>query len=263
MNKNLLLRMVHLFSVIPLLFSIFTPFSFVEAQSIPTSPKIELPSVAVNSLLMQEYLYTPGKNVQMTLDIENISNSPSEFRYKVEILPTDESLLATSSAQVILSASKLSERYVLRPKETKSINISYPIPSYAKGTVVLKVSAINDAGFEVYSKTLSLLDSNQENMKSVVGATSTGKQNSKKIEISNYINIKRVSFQQGNNIFEPKGDGSSYLLDETVDLDIDVDTDIDVNIDRCRYRFGYKYEYKSTHKKFSFRYPRVALCFFA
>ena len=40
---------------------------------------MEFPSVAINSMLMDEYVYNPGSDIKFKVNFENISKSPNQF----------------------------------------------------------------------------------------------------------------------------------------------------------------------------------------
>lgn len=193
-------------------------------QPFDSTVGIELPSVAINELLMNEYKYSPGETLTVTMFIENVMSSPTEFRYKTRILPIEGKYISSNSApQVVLSASPFSERLVLRPNETRQIEIKYTVPTYVKGNVLLVVGAVNGAGVPIGSKSLHLTDRTiprvlpNKNIKPTSASTST-----LTVRKTNPIDITKIIFTQGDISFEPLGGSSGYLLKENTDLTIKV-----------------------------------------
>lgn len=215
---------IKLFFALCLVFSLILPiFSFAQtANEDEIVTGVEYPALAINTFRMKEYQFTPGTKISAELNIENVLRTVADYKYKVRMLPVDKKLLATTSAQVVLSSSQFSKKATINPGEKQEIQIDYDVPTFINSDAMLEVVFYNDAGVLIGRKSLFLL-----NTKKVTSANSTSSSTVKEVNksVQGVIEIKKIRFIQGDVSFEPKGEGSAYLLKKNADLKIIVETE--------------------------------------
>lgn len=208
-----------LFLVASLLLPSFSLAQSANEEEIVTG--IEYPAIAINNFRMKEYEFTPGTKISAELNIENVLRTVADYKYKVRMLPLEKSLLSTSTAQVVLSSSQFSKKMTINPGEKQLINIEYDVPSFITDDAVLEVIFYNDAGILIGQKTLFLLKTKKDTSVNSDAPSSSIEKNK---EANGMVEIKKIVFTQGEVSFEPKGEGSAYLLKKNTDLKIKVET---------------------------------------
>ena len=211
-----------------LLSNIFS-FAYLPSAAFAQNDTLEYPAVAINYLRMDEYKFTPGKPITLSMQVENINSSASEFRYKVQLMPVDVKYLGTSTAQYVLSELPISEKMQLLPKEKKQIDITYNIPSYIDTDVSLQVTTYNGSGIDIGDKEVYLLNSALKDNTALGKALDITSESASKYTSAKQVDIKSVTFTQDDITFVPKGEGSAYLLKPDTDLKISVGVDNQVN----------------------------------
>jgi hypothetical protein len=114
--------------------------------------KMEFPSVAINSMLMDEYVYSPGSDIKFKVNLENISKSPNQFTKSIVLYENNPG----GSEKRILDIRRSDEVLILAPGERVNKDISYSVPSFAKGNLILSLLILDTSGRSINRKEITI-----------------------------------------------------------------------------------------------------------
>lgn len=134
--------------------SVFAQDGALNAQS-PVPVFMEFPSVAINSILMNEYEYVPGREVSFSVDLENISKSPNQYTQSIVLYENNPDV----SDKKIIHVQRGSEVFIFKPGERANKKLTYTIPSFVKGNIILTFVLSDTAGNEINRKDVFLVQS--------------------------------------------------------------------------------------------------------
>lgn len=134
-------------------FSLFYSVSITHATTnIPpqsgSNVVMEFPSIAINSIIMKEYVYTPGSNIELKVDLENVSKSPNQFTQSVVLYENNLS----SKERRIIDIRRFEETSLLNPGDRINKNIVYSVPSFVRGDLILSFILEDTSGRSINRK---------------------------------------------------------------------------------------------------------------
>ncbi len=103
---------------------------------------VEFPSLGVNSMTTDEYTAIPGEVKNISVQVENVSIHPADFKYKLKLIPVEGSFVASAAnGNTLFNETDLSSTVKLKGGEVQDLDISYKIPDYVRDSSVLQFIA--------------------------------------------------------------------------------------------------------------------------
>lgn len=192
-------------------------YNIVHAQIVanPTFA-VEFPSLGINSMNTDEYTFTPGEAKKISVQVENVSIHPVDFKYKFKLIPVEGSFVySAANGNTLFNETELSSSTVLKGGEQRDIVTTYKIPDFVGDSAVLQFVAFNSAGIQIGSKEIFLLATNK-NILFKVASSSVEKNNSASVVIDT------VTIMQDEVSFNVDNLEAGYVLKRDSDLIVDV-----------------------------------------